>query len=102
MTEGKIMKHSKLTLLVGLVLVFSLFLSAPVGHEIESEINGESVRTKVFEMSYDEHAVIDIDNDTHFADQATSEGWDGNGDVNDPYIIENYNITANGICIDIQ
>ena len=47
------------------------------------------------------HAPIRIDNDTDFANQATSEGWNGSGTVADPYIIENYDIngTGHGYCL---
>ncbi len=42
------------------------------------------------------HDVIRIDSDSEFASQASSEGWPGDGSVTDPYVIENYNIDADG------
>ncbi|MHA1480462.1 MAG: hypothetical protein ACTSQZ_03455, partial [Candidatus Thorarchaeota archaeon] len=96
------MKHGKVTLLVGLVLILSLFLTAPVIPEAVPENRNEETQIGTFEISYDEHAVINIDNDTDFATQAANEGWDGDGAVDDPYVIDNYNITADGNCIDIR
>ncbi|GAH74291.1 unnamed protein product, partial [marine sediment metagenome] len=37
---------------------------------------------------------IFIDGNNTFAAKAISEGWSGDGSINDPYIIENYTIQA--------
>ncbi|MEM3395847.1 MAG: NosD domain-containing protein [Thermoplasmata archaeon] len=42
------------------------------------------------------HAVIHINGNADFATQATSEGWPGDGSQSNPYIIEGYEIDANG------
>ncbi len=40
------------------------------------------------------HDVIFIDGNTMFSNNASSEGWFGNGNYSNPYIIENYEINA--------
>ncbi|MDI6916193.1 MAG: right-handed parallel beta-helix repeat-containing protein, partial [Thermoplasmatales archaeon] len=40
------------------------------------------------------HDPICIDGNSNFASQASSEGWAGDGTINNPYIIENYDINA--------
>ena len=42
------------------------------------------------------HSVIHINGNADLAAQAVNEGWAGNGTEADPYIIENYEIDANG------
>lgn len=46
------------------------------------------------EISYTSHSPILIQNNTDFADQAALEGWSGDGSAGNPYMIENYNISA--------
>jgi parallel beta-helix repeat protein len=51
------------------------------------------------------HGPIYITSDDAFAAKAASEGWQGSGVAEDPYIIENYEITSwgyNGYLIDIR
>ena len=58
---------------------------------------------KFVQLSYEAHAPIQIDNNTHFEDLATSEGWDGDGSSGEPYIISGYSISTNSVhCIYIQ
>ncbi len=60
---------------------------------IEKEINNNLIQ----------HAHISINNDTDFRNQAKNEGWKGNGTEDDPYIIENYDISnPNGCAIYIN
>ena len=58
------------------------------------EING---------VRYTTHDVIRINNDTDFTNQATAEGWPGDGTQSNPYMISGYDIDAhvagNAICI---
>lgn len=49
-----------------------------------------------FAKSYSPHAVISIEGDADFATQAGAEGWSGNGQHNNPYIIEGYEIDGLG------
>ena len=55
----------------------------------------------MYPMGEKTYGPIRINNNTDFANHATSEGWGGNGTEADPYIIENYNIngTGYGYCI---
>ena len=41
----------------------------------------------------DSHGPIAIDGDTNFSATALAEGWSGDGSAQDPYIIENYDVT---------
>ena len=43
-------------------------------------------------FSYTPHAVITIEGDADFASKAAAEGWAGNGNRNNPYIISGYDI----------
>jgi parallel beta-helix repeat protein len=47
-------------------------------------------------IAYIPHAPIYIDGDTNFTDTALLEGWQGNGTLEDPFIIENLSITSGG------
>ena len=40
------------------------------------------------------HSAIFIDGNKMFADNASSEGWKGNGNYSDPFVIENYTISV--------
>ena len=65
----------------------------------------EEISTKVERItSYEEHTPISIDGNTDFNDTAYLEGWPGNGSVDDPYIIQELNITgpSGSNLIDIQ
>ncbi|MEW5936877.1 MAG: right-handed parallel beta-helix repeat-containing protein, partial [Candidatus Thermoplasmatota archaeon] len=44
--------------------------------------------------NYVPHAPIRINSNAEFASKAASEGWSGDGTTNNPYIIENYEISA--------
>jgi parallel beta-helix repeat protein len=46
------------------------------------------------ESGYEESLPIHITDDDDFAAQASSNSWDGNGSLIDPYVIEGLNITA--------
>lgn len=63
------------------------------GNNENSIINDENLIPKV---SYTSHNPIRIDNNTDFANQASLEGWNGNGTEGDPYIIEGYEIDGGG------
>lgn len=47
-------------------------------------------------MSFVFHSPIIINNDSDFASQASSEGWQGDGTASSPYVIEGYDINASG------
>jgi len=51
---------------------------------------------------YTIHNPIVIANDSDFANQAAFEGWPGDGTEEEPYVIENLNITTDMICISIS
>ena len=68
-----------------LAIVFALILSLSFGGA-----QGHGVK------AIQQHDVIRIDGDTDLANMASSEGWQGNGSVDNPYVIENYDIDAHG------
>ncbi|UCE09306.1 MAG: right-handed parallel beta-helix repeat-containing protein [Candidatus Thorarchaeota archaeon] len=46
------------------------------------------------------HAPITINGDADFASIAQKEGWQGNGSITNPYIIENWHINVVGLSVD--
>ncbi|MCE7748329.1 MAG: hypothetical protein GPJ51_08020 [Candidatus Heimdallarchaeota archaeon] len=84
--------RKKMMILVSICLILSIIIS--VNGE---EINFSSLLTN-HQDSYQlsslaPHSAIIIENDDNFTDY----GFDGNGSESNPYIIENYNITATGL-----
>jgi parallel beta-helix repeat protein len=60
---------------------------------------------KLLKPSYETHEVITIDGNTNFETKAFSEGWSGDGSVDNPFIIEDYIIIGaqlTGYLIDIS
>ena len=53
-------------------------------------------------IDYVSHDPINIVSNADFAAQKAVEGWAGNGTIDDPYIIEGYNITYNGYDIRVS
>jgi len=47
-------------------------------------------------IAYNTHDPIVIANDSDFIDQATTEGWFGDGSEGNPYLIEDLEILTNG------
>jgi len=74
-------------ILVFIVLIF-------VGTLIITSIPSQGMDWK--DSRYTQHGIIRINNDAEFATQATAEGWNGDGTSSNPYIIEGYDIDAQG------
>ena len=70
-------------------LISPKFLGANMTHS-EDNFNQNSMIPKI--SAFNES--IFIDGNATFAAKAISEGWNGDGSLNDPYIIENYTIQA--------
>ena len=97
---GKVCKYAAC-----LVLVLFLFNIMPVlpfnGHrqDVSYEVKKfHNIKANV------PHEHIAIDGDTNFSATALAEGWSGDGSAQDPYIIENYDISYSPfpeICIKI-
>ena len=49
-----------------------------------------------FQPAYEDHAPISITGDENLTIMAEADSWEGNGTLEDPYIIEGYNITLSG------
>jgi parallel beta-helix repeat protein len=97
------MKHARIAVLLGLVLMLSLVSSVPLvsdGLEQSYEIVAP-IPSERFEKSYDTHADIVIANDTDFITQAEDELWPGDGSIDTPYYITGWNITSDSTSIDI-
>ncbi len=96
--------------IIGYLLTIVLCLSniaTPV-YSIESEtipsgLNTGSIDYYLGDEGYIDHEPIRIDDDIDFAQQASEEGWLGNGSNIDPYLIQDYKINCseqgNGIYI---
>ncbi|MFX1369561.1 MAG: nitrous oxide reductase family maturation protein NosD, partial [Promethearchaeota archaeon] len=98
------MKHARIAVILGLVLMLSLVSSVPLvndgleqARELVTPTPSES-----FQKSYDTHADIVIRNDTDFVTQAEDELWPGDGSIDTPYYITGWNITSDSTSIDIS
>ena len=96
------MMHARKALVILFLFVTPLFLSGVIVSYDSGEAAILNSRTRVSVLSYETHGAIDIDSDTDFYDTAVAESWEGDGSPATPYIIEGYNITADGTCIEID
>ena len=83
----------------GLILILTVFLILTFSSNAteDTTVVDESMKdtpTMNFQTSWETRGKIEILNDTHFDDVAAAEGWAGGGNSTHPYIIENYDITA--------
>jgi parallel beta-helix repeat protein len=91
---------------------FIVFLIALSNAASDSQSLGEGLTTdnqerietinEIHYISYDVNDPILIVNDTDFEDQAFNEGWSGNGNEGNPYIIEDLDISTASTCIEIN
>jgi parallel beta-helix repeat protein len=101
--EGRLLMSKRdgvcwLVIALGLVLMLSLMSPTSV----LDEINQDTVDLKLGHnrsLSYISHDSIYIDGDSNFTDTAVLEGWDGNGTIENPFIIENLAIDSGGTAI---
>ena len=93
------MKIDKLLFLF--CIIFLISIASPAGYT-EDDHNSVLIMNDNFELSFDDHDRIMIENNTDFAYQASIEGWEGDGNSSTPYIIEGYNITDDLTCIQIM
>lgn len=95
-----------LLLVIGLLIppfAQQTFLALPDSDRNENVILREiPVYAYSYLIDYVSHDPINIISNADFAAQKEIEGWAGNGTVDDPYIIEGYNITYNGYNIRIS
>jgi parallel beta-helix repeat protein len=90
----KHLKHAKGVLfLFTFLLVFGSMNIAGNNVDVLHEDVGITTQSERMQIAYTTHGVINIYNDSHFEDVATSESWDGDGSETTPYIIQGYNIT---------
>lgn len=80
------MKKNQTLLLIGLVAILLMLPHSHMGYTNDTG----SIYT--FEASGSVHAPISIGSDAEFSSVAASEGWDGNGSADNPYIIEDLEI----------
>ncbi len=87
--------YDKLTIILAImgVAVIVLSVSAPINIPTTETPNYEFSEN---EKAYIPHGTIRINSDSEFAQIAQQEGWPGDGSENDPYIIEGYEIDAQG------
>ena len=81
------------SILVVILLVVGGVAIVDIGDETNTEPFSSRTEMRVNRVS---HVPIRIDDDLDFASQASIEGWSGNGSDTNPYIIENYDIDAEG------
>ncbi len=94
--------------LVLFVLLFFVVSSDVTSYQLQGA--DESVAEDVMDVgitglkqlvSYSTHDPIVIANDSDLIDQATTEGWSGDGSEGNPYLIENLEIRTTDSCISI-
>ncbi len=73
----------------GLMIALSILVPANI-YVYKAPNNGFS------EKAYIQHGIIRINNDTEFSQIAQQEDWPGDGSENNPYIVEGYEIDAQG------
>ncbi len=84
--------RGKFAILGAVIIVISFLLPAEISMAKESKY--EFAET---ERSYTPHGIIRINSDAEFAQIAQQEGWPGDGSESNPYIIEGYEIDAQGV-----
>lgn len=98
------MKHARKVLVFLFLLVTPLLLAGilplAIDDEIETVISPISIKVNV--PSYEEQTPILAYNDFDMDNYASALSWDGNGSPDTPYIIDGYNITSDGTCIEIR
>ncbi len=83
--------RKKLAMVLGLVMIL-LFLGLAVMGYVKN-LQKDSMKEVVIDrIRYISHGIIKINNDTEFTQMAQQEGWQGNGTMDNPYIISNYDI----------
>ena len=87
--EDSLSKATKLYGSVGSLILLMLIVSLSPVSINRSPIAIESVMV----IANEPHGPIVIDGDANFSATADAEGWSGDGSTQDPYIIENYDIT---------
>jgi len=76
-----------------ILVVFLLNLIPLMSIDVQGQdVSSETIFTH-FISANDQHGPIVIDGDANFSATALAEGWSGDGSDQDPYIIENYDIT---------
>ena len=86
----------KTTFLVLAILMLLLFGTVAVGLANASGYTGKENKLTSGVRGYTPHAVIIINNNTDFSQQAASAGWPGDGSAGNPYLISGYDIDAHG------
>ena len=81
-----------------LLVISTIFLYTPISNlsqekDMSSLSNCEN-EMKINQPSNTNHSTFYIAGNAHFDSQAASEGWKGLGTVDEPYIIEHYNISS--------
>lgn len=94
LSHGVSMGAKKVILIV--ITLFLLFGSFSVTFGESREATNMTESTIVLNDAYTPHDTIKIDNDTQLEEQATNEGWPGDGSTGNPYIIQGYDIDAKG------
>ncbi|MBD3159733.1 MAG: hypothetical protein GF309_13205 [Candidatus Lokiarchaeota archaeon] len=92
------LRDKKITSLCIITVAFLAFICLRVGGYPESTSKPYNIPQTILGDSYIKHDPIAINNNSDFSDQ----GWPGSGNVDDPYVIEGFNITDNATGISIK
>ncbi|TFG30085.1 hypothetical protein EU527_15005 [Candidatus Thorarchaeota archaeon] len=87
-----------------LLIVMTTILTAG-SFSIDFKVKGYNMEEHKYPAAlvYEDHAPISIDGNSDFLNQASIEGWSGNGSINNPITITGYRIAATGMeCIKLS
>jgi parallel beta-helix repeat protein len=90
---GKVCRYAASLILVLFLLNFMPVMSV----NVQRQDVGSKPKIIPSIRANDPHEPIAIDGDANFSATALAEGWSGDGSAQDPYIIENYDITLSSI-----
>jgi parallel beta-helix repeat protein len=77
-----------------LIIISNLSMNLFFGGLSQSDLDKVPQLFTLDSSTYSSHSPISIDGNADFLTQASSNNWVGNGSVDNPIIIENYNITS--------
>ena len=95
------MTLNKKAISFGFIISLVLCYSSLIVNQDAMILTGNSALTGEvsdrFQIAYEAHSPISIAGDENLTSKASLESWSGNGTLEDPFIIEEYNITLPGL-----
>lgn len=94
------MSRCRYYVMLSVLFILTLTTIIPMyNFSFPNQIFTDSLNTQNLSVeSYSEYSPIVVANDSDFSDQ----GWPGEGNKEQPYLIQGLNITTDGTCIEIS